>query len=87
MVFEVSGGDQAGETGLHESRRLGLSGCLQTGVGDLIADRGPGVCGDTFAHYIQQVRTHPGISQVRSDARTHGSRAEDGDFLNSLQHW
>ena len=45
-----------------------------------------GIGGSVRGNNIQQVRTHPGIGQVRSDAGTHGSRAEDSDFLNSFQH-
>ena len=43
MVFEVAGGDQAGQTGLHESSRLGLARGIQPGFGNAVADRGRGV--------------------------------------------
>lgn len=94
MILEVSGGDQAGESRFHESSRLGLASGVQTGVGDAVADGRRGIIRRSIApglatcgKDIEQIRTHPGIGQVRGDAGAHGSRAEDGDFLNSFEHW
>ena len=86
MILEVSGGDQAGKARLHEGRGLGLADRIQAGFGNAVADGGRRIGGGVRRNDIEQVGTHPGVGQVRGDAGTHGSRAEDGNFLNSFQH-
>ncbi len=86
IVFEISGGDQARQSRLHEGCRLGFARRLQPCFGNAVASRCRGASLGVWWNNIQQVRTHPGIGQVRGDAGTHRSRAEDGDFLDSFQH-
>ena len=95
VVFEVAGNDAILEAAREKCGRPGLHGCAKACADNTVTNFRAREGQPALLLFGRKVRRrdvqerarHPGIGDVRGDARAHGARAQDHDLFNrSLDH-